>query len=281
MTTGWFPGHMARAQRYITENLSRVHLILELVDARLPRSSRHPYMSRSWGQKSHLILMTRSDLADHALTSRWECWYRQKDTACVSVDLTRGSPRALWSRVREHLPRRLMDRFAHQKSVRAMVMGLPNVGKSTLINALSGRGGAPAGRQPGVTRGERWVRVGPGMRLLDLPGILPPDRVRHDEDWYRLAAAGLIPPQACDQVEASLWLLEYLSTHYLPALTRRYGIEDPVPPLRLLEQVGRRMGCLGPGGQVDIERAASALMGDCHEGRLGGITLEMPGDGGT
>lgn len=269
---------MARAQRYITQNLRAVHLVLELVDARLPRSSRHRWMARRWTDKAHVVVMTRADLADPRVTARWRDWLRDGGSPAVAVDLVSSTPRSLLDRIRDQVPDRIAARLADGQSVRAMVVGLPNVGKSTFINTLSGRGSAPAGRQPGVTRGQQWIRAGGSLRLLDLPGILPPDSARKREEWYRLAAAGLVPPQAADQVETALWLLGYMIAHYPSAIINRYRVDEPYTPLHLLDGAGRRLGCLGPGGAVDQERAASAVLTDYQEGRLGRATLEVPGE---
>ncbi len=269
---------MARASRYISQNLTKVHVVLELVDARLPAASRHRWLARRWTQKAHVVVMTRADLADPDVTQLWRRVFVGQGSPVLAVDLIRATSRALLAGVMKALPSRIESRMERGSTVRVMVVGLPNVGKSTLINVLSGRGGAASGRQPGVTRGQQWIRVSEGLRLLDLPGILPPDSVRQQDDWYRLAAAGLVPPQAADVVATVLWLLDYLLVHYPAPVVERYGLTEPLAPCAAaaLEAAGRRLGCLKAGGVVDQERAATRVLLDYQEGRLGRASLQSP-----
>lgn len=278
MASGWYPGHIARARRYITANIRTCHVIFELVDARIPRTSRSHRMQHLWKGKAHLLILTREDLADPQLTWAWTKLYQEEGTGCLAVDLTSARPDYLLDQVLSRLPQRITARLESSGSVRAMVIGLPNVGKSTFINAISGRGSAPSGRQPGVTRGQKWIAVQGGLRLLDLPGVLPPRGVDSEEEWWRLAAAGLIPPQVFDPSEVAYRFLSDTSARYPELFSERYGLEAVREPLSLMEDIGRVRGCLKAGGRVDLERASSLILSDYQSGRLGRMTLDRPGE---
>ena len=349
----WFPGHMARARRVVGEHLKLVDVVIEVLDARAPLSSRCPGIGRITGARPRVVVLNKADLADEAATAAWVAWLGRDPgagvLATVPVAATSGAGMAdLVAAVLS--PRHGSGGGRGWRSrpggppPRAMVLGMPNVGKSAVINALAGRHKAPTGALPGVTRGVHWVRLPRGAEVLDFPGIIWPREVRRPAFW-RLCALGLLPEGgwAPDGVAASL--LAWLAERDPAALTRRYGplpiepgpsatapalapaqttppssagprgdapdageaggaavageaagaavaggaaeaadasdVGEGVPPWAagVLEAIGRARGCLSPGGTVDVERAAKVLLRDLREGRLGRVTLELPGDG--
>ncbi len=267
----WYPGHMRKAIRGMRTAIVGVDVVLELLDARLPHSSANPMVADLCQGKPVIRIMTRSDLADPDHTKTWVQRYRENHegmSLAISVHKS-GEVRHIVGLCRSVYPDR-------SKPVVAMVVGIPNVGKSTIINVLAGRSVARTGNEPAITRQQQRIDIGHGVTLLDTPGILWPN-IENAFGGYRLAATGAIRETAMSHVEVAGFLAQFLLMQYPDALSRRYdlgieGMEDS----NILEALGRLRGCLGPGGVVDSDRAARVLINDFRAGRLGRITLETP-----
>ncbi len=266
MTIQWYPGHMAKTRRMLAQELKVVDAALELVDARVPVSSRNPELEELI-TKPRLMILTKCDLADPMLTKAWIEYYRAQGEAVIGVDLASG-------KAVQDIARAVKGMFPElRRPPRVMVVGVPNVGKSTLINRIVGRRGAKVGARPGVTRGKQWLR-GAGLQLLDSPGILWPKF--EDQDVARkLAITAAIRDEVFDQVEMAHWLLMFLRKYYPQNVVERYG--DLQQPEHFLEEIGRKRGLLRAGGIVDLEQAAAAVLADFRNGRLGRVTLDRQG----
>lgn len=270
---GLLAGHMAKAWRQVRENLRLVDVVLEVADARLPQATRNPLLDEALAGKPRILVLARADLAPEEATRRWVAHFRSRGLPAVPVDAVtgRGAERLLRA-VAEAVPAPM------GRPPRAMVVGIPNVGKSSLINRLAGGARTRTGARPGVTRGKQWVRAG-DIQLLDLPGILPP-HARTPRGLRLLAVAGAVGPEVVPSADAALELIERLRRAAPRELELAYGLEsEEGEPLAVLEAIGRRRGCLGAGGRVDLERAGDALLKDFRLGRLGRVALEEPPEG--
>lgn len=275
MEVQWYPGHMAKARRHLRKTLPLVDVVLEIADARIPSSSRNPDFDSLLSRKPRVLLLARADLADPRLTRAWMEHYRRGGMAALAADLRKSG----WQGPTVRLLRRVGGRPSG--ALRAMVVGIPNTGKSTAINGLSGRKGTRTGNRPGVTRGIQWLTGRHGLELLDTPGLLWP-KLEREETRFALAVTGAIPDHLLDVLQVAQRLLEFLRARYPEAVRARYGLDPAAPeaadPSRALEWIGRVRATLAPGGEVDVERAAQVLIQDFRQGRLGGITLETPED---
>ena len=284
MNIQWFPGHMTRAQRMIEENLKLVDAVCEILDARIPASSRNPDIDRLAGGKPRLVILNRTDLADPEATARWRRWFQAQGIAILETDAKTGrGVNGFVPAVRELLKDKLADYAARGQSgrpLRVMILGIPNVGKSTFINKVAGRKAAIAGDKPGVTRGRQWISIDAGLDLLDTPGILWP-KFDSQEVGEMLAITNAIKADVLDKETLGANFMLRLRNNYPEALRERYKIE-PDPALNgfeLLEQAAKKRGFLVSRGEYDIERMANTLLKEYHEGKLGRLTLEMPDDG--
>ena len=284
MNIQWFPGHMTRAQRMIEENLKLVDAVCEILDARIPASSRNPDIDRLAAGKPRLVILNRTDLADPAATARWRKWFQMQGIAILETDARTGKGvNGFVPAVRELLKDKLADYAAKGQSgrpLRVMILGIPNVGKSTFINKVAGRKAAVAGDKPGVTRGRQWINIDAGLDLLDTPGILWP-KFDSQEVGEMLAITNAIKADVLDKETLGANFMLRLRDNYPDALRERYKIE-PDPALNgfeLLEQAAKKRGFLVSRGEYDIERMANTLLKEYHEGKLGRLTLEMPDDG--
>lgn len=282
MNIQWYPGHMTKTRRQIEADLKQVDAVCEIVDARIPVSSRNPDIDAICGNKPRIVILNRMDLADPAGTKRWAAYYRSKGMAAVATDCkTRKGIGEFQPAVRALLHERLERDAAKgmKRPIRVMVVGIPNVGKSTLINQISGRKGAKAENRPGVTRGKQWVTVDTGFLLLDTPGILWP---KFDDPNVGLALAftGAVKEDVIDIEELACRLMELLWKRYPQAVRERYGIDLPeeVPGYELLEAAGRKRGFLLARGEIHTERMAKVLLDEYRSGKLGRFTLEEPED---
>ena len=280
MNIQWYPGHMTKTRRQIEADLKQVDAVCEIVDARIPVSSRNPDIDSICGAKPRIVIMNRMDLADPNATKAWISYFKSKGMAAIATDCKtkRGIGDFLPS-VR-YLLRERLERDAAKgmnRPIRVMVVGIPNVGKSTLINQISGRKGAKAENRPGVTRGKQWVSVDGGLLLLDTPGILWP-KFEDPNVGMMLAYTGAVKEGVSDIEELACHLFELLNKYYPQALLERYGIqaEEGTPGYELLEMAGKKRGFLLARGEIHTERMAKVLLDEYRSGKLGKFTLEMP-----
>ena len=278
----WYPGHMTKARRDIEENMKLVDAVCELLDARIPRSSRNPDIDALAGQsKPRLVILNRSDLADPAVTARWRACFREQGLAVLETDAKTGKgvkqfPQAVRSVLKEKIAA-LEEKGQGNRPLRVMILGIPNVGKSTFINALAGRKAAVAGDKPGVTRGKQWISVDRGLQLLDTPGILWP-KFESQEVGEALALTNAIKADVLDRETLAANFMLRLREMNPAAVEARYKFTpDPEKNgFELLEDAARKRGFLISGGEADLERMANVLLNEYHEGKLGRISLEAP-----
>ncbi|MCI5648913.1 MAG: ribosome biogenesis GTPase YlqF [Fusicatenibacter sp.] len=279
MNYQWYPGHMTKARRQMQEDLKLIDLLIELVDARIPGSSRNPDIDELGKNKSRLILLNKADLADERYTEQWMDYFREKGYYAVKVNSRSGAGiKTINSVVQEACKEKLerdKKRGILNRPVRAMVVGIPNVGKSTFINSYAGRACTKTGNKPGVTKGKQWIRLGKQLELLDTPGILWP-KFEDQQVGLRLAMIGSINDEILNIEELALSTIEYLEGVYSGTLMERYGFEEVSGSLAVLEEIARARGCLKRGGELDYEKAARLLMDDFRSGKLGRISLEAP-----
>ena len=283
MNIQWFPGHMTKAQRMIEENIKLVDAVCEILDARIPRSSRNPDIDRLAGDKPRLVILNRTDLADPAVTARWRAYFEAQGLSILETDAKSGKGvKEFAPAVRRLLADKLRDYEAKGqvgRPLRVMILGIPNVGKSTFINKVAGRKAAIAGDKPGVTRGKQWINIGTGLDLLDTPGILWP-KYDSQEVGEMLALTNAIKADVLDKETLGANFMLRLRALYPNALMERYKFEpDPeANGFELLEQAAKKRGFLLSRGEYDIERMANTLLGEYHEGKLGRLSLETPDD---
>ena len=280
MTIQWYPGHMTKTRRQIEADLKQVDAVCEIVDARIPVSSRNPDIDSICGSKPRVIVLNRIDLADPAATKVWAAYFRSKGMSVVCTDCKSRKGIADFNPAVRNACREKIERDQARgmnRPVRLMVVGIPNVGKSTLINQVSGRKGAKAENRPGVTRGKQWVTVDSTLQLLDTPGILWP-KFEDPEVGMMLAYTGAVKEGVIDMEELACRLMELLLKFYPQTLLERYKVEAPsgTPGWELLEMAGRKRGYLMARAEVNTERMAKVLMDEFRSGKLGKFTLEMP-----
>lgn len=278
-TIQWFPGHMARTRRKIQEYLSQVDAVVEIVDARIPVSSRNPELDSLTGRRPRLVILNKADLADEESTRRWIAYYRRQGVAALAVDCKSGRGMNGFLPALRDVLQDKVEKWESQgmrKAIRAMIVGIPNVGKSSFINRLTSGGKAKVEDRPGVTRNNQWFVV-EGAQLLDTPGVLWPKFEDHTVALH-LAFTGAIKDNVLDMEEMACELLRLLSTHYRSLLCARYKLPEELPEdmWELLQLVARQRGMLMSGGEVNTERAAIMLLDEYRGGKLGRITLEQP-----
>lgn len=281
----WFPGHMAKTRRKITEDLRLVDIVVELLDARIPASSSNPVLREIIRSKPRVVVLNKSDLADPRQTGRWIAKIREQGIRAIQLESKTGKGlQALYPAIREELKEQIASwerKGMTGRPIRVMVLGIPNVGKSSIINRMligGGAGRAEVRDKPGVTRQNRWFTIGKGFELLDTPGVLWP-KFEDPTVGERLAMTGAVKDEILDIEGLAGRLLEALAGLYPQALEKRYKLELPDKPLaghELLELVGRKRGMLVSGGDIDTERAAVTVLDEFRGGKLGAITLEWP-----
>jgi len=285
MTIQWFPGHMTRAKRQIQEKLKLIDIAIELLDARVPLSSRNPMVDEILAGKPRLIVMNKADLADPRTTEQWVAYFKNEGHECIAIDSSTGTkvnevPLQAKLILKEKIDRQIAKGM-NPRAIRGLIVGIPNVGKSTLINRLAGRNIAITGDRPGVTKGQQWIKCGE-IELLDTPGILWP---KFDDELvgYRLAMTGAIKEQILNIDDIAFFAVRELVDRYWPALSERYGLQKPPEDIadtdeivRVMEDIGRNRGCIVSGGRVDLEKASGIILRDMRAGKLGRITLEAP-----
>lgn len=285
MNIQWYPGHMTRTRRQMAESLRQVDAVCEVVDARIPQVSRNPDMDDIAGDKPRLLVLNRIDLATPEATKRWAEYYRRQGYAVLTTDAKSGAGVAKFSAATRSLLAEKIEKWNAKgqigKSVKVMIVGIPNVGKSTFINKILGRKSAKAADKPGVTRGQQWFRVAGGLELLDTPGILWP-KLDDERTGIYLAVTGAVKDDILDVETLACKLMEILYHKAPQALTERYKIDLPEEEefdflgYELLMRAGRKRGFLIAGGEIDTERMARILLDEYRGGKLGRITLETP-----
>ena len=282
MNIQWYPGHMTKTRRQIEADLKLVDAVCEIVDARIPISSRNPDIDAICGNKPRIIVLNRMDLADNDATKRWMQYFRNKGFAAVATDCKTKKGISNFEPAVRSLLKEKIERNAAKgmhKPLKVMVVGIPNVGKSTLINQISGRKGAKAENRPGVTRGKQWVNVDSGLLLLDTPGILWP-KFEDPNVGMMLAYTGAVKEGVIDMEELAVRLMELMLKFYPQTLKDRYKVEaeQGTPGYELLELAGKKRGYLLARGEIHTERMAKVLLDEYRSGKLGHFTLEMPED---
>lgn len=277
MNVQWYPGHMTKAKRQMQEDIKLIDLIIELVDARVPLSSRNPDIDEIGKNKARLILLNKADLADERQNEAWKTYFQGKGFFVVKTDSRNGGGmKAIQGVIQEACKEKIerdRKRGIKNRPIRAMVVGIPNVGKSTFINTFAGKACAKTGNKPGVTKGKQWIRLNKSVELLDTPGILWP-KFEDQEVGMRLAFIGSIKDDILNMEELSLLLIDYLRNQYPGALEKRYQISEEGKPVEVLEALARARGCLKKGEELDYAKASGILFDDFRSGKIGRITLE-------
>lgn len=278
MLIQWFPGHMAKTKRLIIEHLKAVDVAAELLDARIPLASANPMVEELLSGKPRIVILNKADLADPEMTKAWESYYKRKGVAAVSMSCGNGKDKKKFLHLIKEAAGPMLEKWKRRglktRSARIMILGIPNVGKSTLINFISGTAAARTANTPGHTRGKQWVRLSQGLDLLDTPGVLWP-KFEDQVAALRLAATGAIAGDVFDADTVVPELMRVLARTAPDALREKYGIEDAAAdPQILLAQAGKRRGCILPGGAIDYARAQTMILNDFRSGKLGRITLD-------
>ena len=273
----WYPGHMTKAKRQMQEDLKLIDLIIELVDARVPLSSRNPDIDQLGQNKSRLILLNKADLADERQNEAWKEYFQSKGFHVVKVDSRNGAGMKTIQNVIQEACKEKIERDRRRgiknRPIRAMVAGIPNVGKSTFINTFAGKACAKTGNRPGVTKGKQWIRLNKNVELLDTPGILWP-KFEDQEVGIRLAFVGSIKDDILNMEELALKLIDYLKERYTGLLEKRYGISEAGNAVEILGDIAKARGCLKKGEELDYTKASGLLFDDFRGGKIGRITLE-------
>lgn len=284
MNIQWYPGHMTKAKRMMQENIKLIDLIIELVDARAPLSSRNPDIDELGKGKARLILLNKADLASDRHNEAWSAYFQKQGYFVVKLDSrSKAGMKAIQNVIQEACKEKIerdRRRGILNRPVRAMVVGIPNVGKSTFINSFAGRACAKTGNKPGVTKGAQWIRLNKQVELLDTPGILWP-KFDDQQVGIRLAFLGSVNDEILNLDELAMELGRFLQKHFCSNLEERYKTEFPedMRPEQILVKIAGARSCLTKGGEPDIDKAASFLLDDFRSGRLGKITLEFPPEG--
>ncbi|HSG62209.1 MAG TPA: ribosome biogenesis GTPase YlqF [Pseudomonadales bacterium] len=274
MAIHWFPGHMHKARKEMKEVLPLVDVIIEVIDARIPYSSENPMIAEMRGDKPCLKILNKADLADPSITAQWLAHLSQRDNMAALEMCAQEANRA--AKLKDLIRQLCPQRAGQHRAIHTMICGIPNVGKSTLINSLAGRMIAKTGNEPAITKGQQRINLGDGITLSDTPGILWP-KVENPKSSYRLAVTGAIRETAMDHDDVAFFGMDYLLHEYPQALADRYGFDPQgMVEVEAIEELGRRRGCLRGGKQVDLNRACKLFLTELREGRLGPISLETP-----
>lgn len=287
----WFPGHMTKAKRMMEEQLKLVDVVIELLDARIPSSSSNPLLKDLAGKKPRVLVLTKADLAENENINNWISYYKQQGILAVAVDLNSGKGIKVFLQLVQSAVKEKMDRLIAKglrpRAVRAMIAGIPNVGKSTLINRLKGTAVVKTGDKAGVTRGKQWIKVENDLELLDTPGVLWP-KLDDQNVAFKLAVTGAMNDDVYDTQEVVLRLIDYLSLYYPGRLIERYRLAPELfeqyeshegellqKAYKVLQQIAQKRGCLRSGGVIDEEKTLRIVLTDYRSGKLGRITLDQ------
>ena len=280
MTIQWYPGHMAKAKRQIIEKMKLVDIVMEIVDARIPLSSRNPMVNEIAHQKRRLILLNKSDLADPSVTKEWIDYFAAEDTSVIAINAHKSSDIKKVIQLARQLMKEkheaLRKKGVTPRAIRALIVGIPNVGKSSFINQLAGKNIAKTGNTPGVTKAQSWIKSGKDFELLDTPGILWP-KFEDEQVGYRLAVTGAIKDTILPLQDIAAYALKYLGEHYPDRLKERYQLSAISEDMaELFDQIGRKRGCIVSGGEVDWDRVAEIVLQEVRNGKLGPLSFETP-----
>lgn len=290
----WYPGHMTKARRMMEEDIKLVDLVIEIVDARIPLSSRNPDIDKLAKNKARIVLLNKSDLADDAVTDEWITYFKDKGFYCLKLNSRFNvSNRAVNNLITTACSAKIerdKARGIKNRSIKAMIVGIPNVGKSTFINSFTGRKSAKTGNKPGVTKGKQWIRINGSVELLDTPGILWP-KIEDRNVGERLAMIGSINDQILNIEELALETIKFLKKNYQAQLYSRFDITEDIfenvdtetmmnpenaGALCIMEHIARKRGCIKKGSDIDYEKCAACILDDFREGKIGNISLERP-----
>lgn len=282
MAIQWFPGHMAKARREVTEKLKVVDIVFELVDARIPTSSANPMLDEIIQQKKRLVLLNKADMADPEYTKQWIQYYTEKGHRALAINSREGKGLKEIIKASEELLKEQRERRERKglkpRAIRAMIIGIPNVGKSTLINRLAKRNIAKTANTPGVTRGQAWIKVGKELELLDTPGILWP-KFEDKDIGYKLALTGAIKDSLLNMQDIAVYALGFLKSRYPERLQERYQMEDvPKEMVDLFDHIGKLRGCFMSGGEIDYDKTAETVVIDVRTQKFGTLTFDFPDD---
>ncbi|GGF11189.1 ribosome biogenesis GTPase A [Halobacillus andaensis] len=279
MTIQWYPGHMAKAKRQAEEKLKLVDFVIELVDARAPFSSENPVLHQLLQNKPKMVVLMKKDLADPAITDQWLHYYEQQNVSALAIEANNKKDIQKVIQYGKDLGSEKMEKLkakgVRPRPLRAMILGIPNVGKSTLINRLANKKTADTGDRPGVTKKQQWIKVKKDFELLDTPGILWP-KFEEEEIGYRLASIGTIKDTILPKEDVAAYILDYVSSHYPDLLEQRYGFQSFDDIMDAFEHIGRKRGCLESGGVVNFDKTSDVILQDLRSGKLGLISFEQP-----
>lgn len=280
MNIQWFPGHMARARRVLADNLALVDVVIEIVDARIPYSSRNPEIDKIIANKLRIIACNKRDLADDKLNNYWMNYYNKNGIKVIFIDSKKGENiKLVTAEIKQLMAPKIareLEKGRNIKTIRVMVVGIPNVGKSSFINKVAGKAVAVTGDKPGVTRNKQWLKMNNEIELLDTPGLLWP-KFEDKQAALKLAITGAIKDDILDTSELAVKLIELVRKYYPASISNRFGFEvsDDMTGYEILEMCGAKRGCKIPGGEIDIYRISNMILDDYREGKLGRITLDQ------
>lgn len=279
MNIQWYPGHMTKAKRMMQEDIKLIDIVIELLDARVPLSSRNPDIDTLANNKYRLVLLNKSDLADSAITAKWEEYFKSKGIMTVTINARNGQGmKAITAKVQEACKEKIerdRKRGIMNRPIRAMIVGIPNVGKSTFINSFAKKACTKVGNKPGVTKGKQWIKINKNVELLDTPGILWP-KFEDDTVGEHLAFIGSINDEILQKTELCCDLIRFLKEHYKGILASRYQLSEEQEAADILKEIAVNRGCLLKGNELDYEKAAAIVLDEFRNGKLGRISLEQP-----
>lgn len=275
----WYPGHMTKAKRMMQENIKLIDIVVELVDARIPLSSKNPDIDELAKNKYRLILLNKVDLADKRQTEKWAAYFQSKGFYVAQINSRSGNGiKNVNHMIQEACQEKILrdrKRGILNRPIRAMIVGIPNVGKSTFINSFAGKACTKTGNKPGVTKGKQWIKLNKNVELLDTPGILWP-KFEDQVVGYRLALIGSIKDELLIATDMAIEFINFLKEYYSGVLNKRYQIDESLDRVEILSQIAENRQCKIKGNELDLDKAASILLDDYRSGKLGGITLEFP-----
>ncbi|KHE66962.1 ribosome biogenesis GTPase YlqF [Halobacillus sp. BBL2006] len=279
MTIQWFPGHMAKAKREVAEKLKLVDFVIELVDARAPLSSQNPMLHDILQEKPKMMVLMKKDLADPNITNEWLTYNKDRGVPSISIEANKKQDIQKVIQLAKDLGKEKLEKLKAKgirpRPSRAMIIGIPNVGKSTLINRLANKKMAQTGDKPGVTKKQQWIKVKKEFELLDTPGILWP-KFEEEEVGYRLASIGTIKDQILPKEDVAAYVLDYLKSYYPSLLEARFGFAEYDDIMDAFEEIGKKRGCLESGGHINFEKVSDVILQDLRTGKLGLISFERP-----